>query len=70
MRMREEECPDCGARNIVDSGMCDIGTVRIRCVGCTGYFLPSVSSGNRTIENVTNAGVPITVWEPAARPSP
>lgn len=66
--MRDEICPECGARNIVDSGMCDIGTVRIRCVGCTHYFLPEVSARDRTVESVTNAAVPITVWEPDRRP--
>jgi predicted Zn finger-like uncharacterized protein len=64
MRIRDVTCPRCGAHHIVDSGLFDIGTVRVRCPECSHYFHPSGSPATRTVEDVTNANVTISIWEP------
>lgn len=64
MRIRNIACPECHNKQAVDAGLYSIGSVRLRCVSCGTYFLPPGSPADRTVEEVTNASVPITVWEP------
>jgi transposase-like protein len=64
MRIRNISCPECQHKHVVDSGLYSIGSVRLRCVSCGKYFLPPGSPADRTVEDVTNASVPITIWEP------
>jgi predicted Zn finger-like uncharacterized protein len=64
MRLLNVTCPECENEHVVDSGLYAIGTVRLRCVSCGHYFLPPGSPHDRTVEQVTNASVPITIWEP------
>lgn len=64
MRIEQVRCPVCSAEVVVDKGLWSIGTVRLRCVTCANYFLPEGSPGDRTVRSVTNANVPIVIWEP------
>lgn len=66
MRIRNIACPECKSEHVVDSGLYAIGSVRVRCVSCGHYFLPAGSPCDRTVEEVTNASVPVTIWEPGA----
>jgi ribosomal protein S27E len=65
MRLLNIACPECQHEHVVDSGLYAIGSVRLRCVSCGKYFLPPGSPHDRTVEQVTNASVAITIWEPA-----
>jgi transposase-like protein len=64
MHIKEVGCPACGARLVVDGGLFEIGSVRLRCSTCAHYFLAEGSPGSKTVDGVTNASVPITIWEP------
>jgi transposase-like protein len=64
MHVKEVHCPTCGALLVVDGGLFEIGTVRLRCSACAHYFLPANSPGSKTVPEVTNANVEITIWEP------
>lgn len=65
MLIQNAECPACGARFIVDQKLWNVGTVRLRCIGCRHYFLPANSPKSMTLEDAANAAVPIRIWEPA-----
>lgn len=58
-------CPACASSIIVDHKLWSVGTIRLRCGSCNHYFLPEGSPKSMTIEDATNAAVPITLWEPA-----
>lgn len=64
MYVKSPACPECGTRFIVDGGLWEVGTVRLRCTGCGHMFLPPGSPRSRTVEAITNANVSIEVWEP------
>ncbi|HEX2154611.1 MAG TPA: hypothetical protein VHL52_11605 [Acidimicrobiia bacterium] len=64
MHIKEAVCPRCANVVIVDGGLHDIGTVRLRCTACYQYFLPPDSPRSKTIGEVTNASVEIRIWEP------
>jgi predicted Zn finger-like uncharacterized protein len=64
VHIKEVHCPECGARLVVDGGLFEIGSVRLRCTTCSHYFLPDDSPGSKTVGEVTNASVVITIWEP------
>lgn len=64
MHIKNTECPRCGAQLVVDGGLWEIGTVRLRCPRCAHYFLPERSPGSKTVETVANTSVPIEIWEP------
>jgi predicted Zn finger-like uncharacterized protein len=63
------DCPACGAPFIVDHNLWSVGTVRLRCVRCRHYFLPEHSPRSMSVEEASNAGAPIEIWEPAPDPS-
>jgi 5-carboxymethyl-2-hydroxymuconate isomerase len=65
MHIKEVRCPECGTLLVVDGGLFEIGSVRLRCSNCAHYFLPTGSPGSTTVADVTNASVEITIWEPA-----
>lgn len=64
MHIKEVTCPRCGAKVIVDGGLFEIGVVQVRCSNCAHYFLPAGSPRSKTIGEVTNSNVEITIWEP------
>ena len=64
MQLSTVTCPQCGTAFVVDTGLFDIGTVRLRCTACAHYFLPEASPRSRTVEDVCNASVSIAIWEP------
>jgi predicted Zn finger-like uncharacterized protein len=64
VHIKEVRCPECGAVLVVDGGLFEIGSVRLRCSTCAHYFLPADSPGSKTVREVTNAGVEVTIWEP------
>ena len=63
MLIRNAECPECKTRFIVDQKLWDIGTVKLRCIGCGHRFLPPESPRSLSAEQATNAAAPIKVWE-------
>ena len=65
MLIHKAECPKCKASFIVDQKLWNVGTVRLRCIGCRHYFLPQNSPKSITLEEAANAAVPIKIWEPA-----
>lgn len=64
MHIKNSQCPRCGASVVVDGGLYDIGTVRLRCPTCAHYFLPEGSPQSRTVQQVANTSVNVTIWEP------
>ncbi len=64
MHIKEVTCPRCGAKLIVDGGLFEIGTIRVRCTSCSQYFEPADSPRSKTIAEVTNSNVEVTIWEP------
>jgi transposase-like protein len=64
MHIKEVTCPRCGELSIVDGGLFEIGIIRLRCTHCGFYFEPADSPRSKTVEEVTNANVEITIWEP------
>jgi predicted Zn finger-like uncharacterized protein len=64
MYIRELPCPLCQSKIVVDGALWEIGTVRLRCPKCAHLFLPPNSPRSRTVEEVANASVPISIWEP------
>lgn len=66
MHIKEAPCQQCGTVVIVDGGLFDIGTVRVRCPGCEAYFLPPGSNRSKTVREAANAAVEVEVWEPEA----
>lgn len=64
MLIKNAQCPKCAATFIVDQKLWDVGTVRLRCIGCRHYFLPPGSPKSITLEAAANAAVPLTIWEP------
>lgn len=56
-------CPKCTTSFIVDQKLWDVGTVRLRCIGCGHRFLPPGSPKSLSIEKATNAAVPISEWQ-------
>jgi predicted Zn finger-like uncharacterized protein len=52
MQLSTVTCPECATTFVVDTGLFDIGTVRLRCTTCAHYFLPEASPRSRTVENV------------------
>jgi hypothetical protein len=63
MYIKEVACPVCTAKVVVDGALWEIGTVRLRCPQGAHMFLPTGSPQSRTVESVTGANVPITVWD-------
>jgi predicted Zn finger-like uncharacterized protein len=63
MYIKELTCPACGWRFVVDGSLWEVGTVRVRCTRCGSMFLPSGSPRTKSVEMVTNASVPIEIWE-------
>lgn len=64
MHIKEAVCPRCASLVVVDGGLYDIGSIRLRCPSCHNYFLPPDSPRSKTIREVTNASVEIRIWEP------
>lgn len=64
MHIREAVCSRCASLVVVDGGLHDIGSVRLRCPNCRNYFLPPDSGHSKTVREVTNASVEIHIWEP------
>ena len=64
MYIKELACPKCRVRFVVDGALWEIGTVRVRCTGCGHMFLPDGSPQSTDVVTVTNASIPIEVWEP------
>jgi transposase-like protein len=64
MHIQEVTCPRCGNISVVDGGLYEIGTIRLRCTHCGFYFEPHDSPRSKTVAQVTNANVAITIWEP------
>jgi transposase-like protein len=64
MHIKQVTCPRCGALSIVDGGLFEIGSVRLKCTNCAFYFEPAGSPRSKTIAEVTNANVEVTIWEP------
>jgi hypothetical protein len=64
MHIKNVVCPRCRGLVVVDGGLHDIGTIRLKCPSCGLYFLPPESPGTKTISEVTNASVEIRIWEP------
>ena len=64
MLIEQAVCPACGSAFIVDQKLWNVGTVRLRCIGCRHYFLPEGSPKSLTVEEAANAAVPIEIWEP------
>lgn len=67
MYIKQLTCPACAEHFVVDGALWEIGTVRVRCVACAHMFLPEDSPRSRTVEQVTNASVPIEIWEPEGK---
>lgn len=63
MHIQNAACPACGTTFIVDQKLWDVGTVLLRCIGCGHRFLPPASGKSLSVEQATNAAVPIKVWE-------
>ena len=63
MHIQNAVCPGCRTAFIVDQKLWDVGTVKLRCIGCGHRFLPPASAKSLTVEQATNAAVPISVWE-------
>jgi transposase-like protein len=64
MHIKEVACPRCGKTSVVDGGLFEIGSVRLRCTNCGFYFEPADSPRSKTVAQVTNANVEVTIWEP------
>jgi transposase-like protein len=64
MHIKEVTCPRCRKISVVDGGLYEIGTIRLRCTHCGFYFEPPDSPRSKTVAQVTNANVAITIWEP------
>jgi predicted Zn finger-like uncharacterized protein len=62
MHIRKATCPECKTSFIVDQKLWDVGTVQLRCIGCGHRFLPPSSPKSLSVEQATNAAVPIKVW--------
>jgi hypothetical protein len=56
-------CPECKTAFIVDQKLWDVGTVKLCCIGCGHGFLPPGSAKSLSVEQATNAAVPIKLWE-------
>jgi predicted Zn finger-like uncharacterized protein len=63
MHIQNATCPKCGARFIVDQKLWDVGTVKLRCIGCGHRFVPPASAKSLSVEQATNAAVPVKVWD-------
>jgi len=63
MLIQNAVCPACGTSFIVDQKLWDVGTVKLSCIGCGKQFLPVGSGKSLSVEQATNAAVPIKVWE-------
>jgi predicted Zn finger-like uncharacterized protein len=63
MLIQKAACPTCHASFIVDQKLWDVGTVKLRCIGCGHRFLPPASPKSLSVEQATNAGMPIKVWQ-------
>jgi predicted Zn finger-like uncharacterized protein len=64
MLIEKAICPACGASFIVDQKLWNVGTVRLRCIACSHYFVPPTSPKSLSVEQAANAAVPIRLWEP------
>lgn len=67
MHIKEVVCPRCAHLTVVDGGLFEIGTVRLRCTNCGFYFVPADSPRSKTVAQVTNASVEVTIWEPESQ---
>jgi predicted Zn finger-like uncharacterized protein len=63
MHIANAVCPKCKAGFIVDQKLWNVGTVKLRCIGCKHEFLPPSSPKSSSVEEAANAAVPIRVWE-------
>ena len=64
MHIKEVTCPRCGVKLIVDGGLYEIGTIRLRCTNCGLYFEPPGSPRSKSVAEVTNSNVEVSIWEP------
>jgi predicted Zn finger-like uncharacterized protein len=63
MHIANAVCPNCKTGFIVDQKLWNVGTVKLRCIGCKHEFLPPSSPKSLSVEEAANAAVPIRVWE-------
>ena len=63
MQLANATCPKCKTVFIVDEKLWNVGTVRLRCISCKHAFLPPSSPKSLSVEEASNAAVPIRVWE-------